>query len=329
MAVLLAADAAGIAEAARWLRDGRLVAFGTETVYGLGARADADAPIAALYAAKRRPAHNPLICHYPSATAAALDALFDARARALADAFWPGPLTLVLPRAPGCRISLRAGPADTLAVRVPGHAIALALLDAVALPIVAPSANRSGTISPTSAHHVLAGLGADIDAVLDCGGCSVGIESTVVDLSGPGAALLRPGIITAAEIEAVIGPLGTAEGAAARSPGLLLRHYAPRARLRLDAMRCADNEALLAFGPPPEGSFPMVQLSARRDLTEAAANLFAGLRALDAVVAKAGLAGIAAMPIPADGIGVALNDRLARAASGSGSSGGSADADIR
>ncbi len=319
MARLLAADRAGITAAARLLGQGSLVAFGTETVYGLGGRADADATIAAIYAAKSRPAHNPLICHYPDAEAAGRDAVFGPVARALAAAFWPGPLTLVLPRAPGCRIGRRAGPPDTVAVRVPGHAIARAVLAEVALPIAAPSANRSGGISPTTAQHVLAGLGDKIAAVLDCGACPVGIESTVVDLCGPRPALLRPGFVTAADIEAVIGPMGQEDGGRGdgrilRAPGQLARHYAPNARLRLNATGCDANEALLAFGPPPAGAFPVFQLSATGDLAEAAANLFAGLRTLDALVARAGLAGIAAMPIPAQGLGVALNDRLTRAA---------------
>ncbi len=308
------ADDAGIAAAAARLIGGGLVAFGTETVYGLGGRADSAAAVAAIYAAKQRPAGNPLICHYPDLESARVDAEFGPVGLALAAAFWPGPLTLVLPRAPGCRIAANAGPPDTLAVRVPGHDAARALLRAVGVPIAAPSANPSGGLSPTTAHHVLAGLGEKIDAVLDCGPCPVGIESTVLNLSGPYATLLRPGRVTVDEIEALIGPLGVPGDEVVRGPGLLGPHYAPRAALRLNALCATAEEGFLAFGEGGRAQGPVFQLSTRGDLTEAAARLFTGLRLLDDIVLRRGLSDIAVMPIPNEGIGVAINDRLARAA---------------
>jgi L-threonylcarbamoyladenylate synthase len=304
-------DAAGIARAAGLLRAGELVAFGTETVYGLGADATEARAVAAVFAAKDRPRFNPLICHYPDADAAFADVTADEAARRLAAAFWPGPLTLVLPRRPDCGVALLAGAGlATLAVRVPAHPAALALLRAAARPVAAPSANRSGTVSPTAAAHVLDGLGGRIAAVLDSGACPVGVESTVLDLSGRTPTLLRPGGVALEAIEAVIGKVATGTTGELRGPGMLPSHYAPRLPVRLAAELVGADEALLAFGPPLPGAGAVYQLSAAADLREAAANLFAGLRVLDA----SGRTRIAAMPVPMQGLGRAINDRLARAA---------------
>jgi L-threonylcarbamoyladenylate synthase len=311
-----------VAEAARLLRAGELVAFPTETVYGLGADARNGRAVAAVFEAKGRPHFNPLICHFPDAEAAFAEVLADDRARALAGAFWPGPLTLVLPRRPECRIDLLAGAGlDTLAVRVPAHTLALALLRAAAIPVAGPSANRSGAVSPTTPEHVLEGLTGRIAAVLDGGACDVGVESTVLDLAMGGAALLRPGGVPVEAIEAVIGPVARPLPISAaektrtlRSPGMMLSHYAPNLPVRLGAVDVAADEALLAFGPALRGAGLVWQLSETGDLREAAARLFAGLRFLDAEGGQRGLARIAAMPIPEIGLGAAINDRLARAA---------------
>ena len=308
--------------AAALLLDGALVAFATETVYGLGADATNMRAVAAIFEAKGRPHFNPLICHYPAASDAFRHVEASATAEALAQAFWPGPLTMVLPRRVTCPVALLAGAGlDTLAVRVPAHDGALALLRAVGRPVAAPSANRSGQVSPTTAQHVLDGLGGRIAAVVNGGPCSVGVESTVLDLSGARPFLLRPGGVPAAEIEAVIGPIGHGITPAAaeqsrtlRSPGLLVSHYAPGLPVRLDAADAAADEALLAFGPPLPGAGAMFQLSARRDTREAASRLFSGLRWLDAEGARLGLARIAAMPVPEDSLGAAILDRLQRAA---------------
>ncbi|MDE2335441.1 MAG: threonylcarbamoyl-AMP synthase [Rhodospirillales bacterium] len=316
MTELLAADSAGIARAAALLLGGELVAFGTETVYGLGARAADAMAVARIYEAKGRPRFNPLICHYSSADAAFGDVLENDMARALAARFWPGPLTLVLPRRPTCQVSLLAGAGlPSLAVRVPSAAVAATLLAAVGEAVAAPSANRSGRISPTRAEHVMAELGGRIAAILDSGPCPVGVESTVLDLTGP-PALLRHGGVPREAIEAAIGPLAeaTAPAAAPRAPGQLASHYAPALPLRLEATGVSADEALLAFGPPLVGAGAVFQLSAGRDTVEAAARLFDGLRWLDAEGAARGLRGIAAMPVPGDGLGAAIKDRLARAA---------------
>ena len=308
---------AGIARAAALLRGGALVAFPTETVYGLGADATNGAAVAAIYAAKGRPSFNPLISHFPDAASAFAEVVPDARAEALAARFWPGPLTLVLPRREGGRISHLTGAGlDTLAVRLPGHPLALDLLRAAGVPLAAPSANRSGGVSPTTADHVLDGLSGRIAAVLDGGPCAVGVESTVLDLSGPDPVLLRPGGVTVAEIEALVGPVLRPEGekTAIRSPGMLLSHYAPSLPVRLEAREVGEGEALLAFGAPLPGAAVTWNLSASGDPVEAAARLFAGLRWLDAEGARLGLAGIAAMPVPDAGLGEAINDRLRRAA---------------
>ena len=322
MTAYLAADPAGIADAAALLLAGELVAFGTETVYGLGADATQPRAVAAVFTAKGRPHFNPLICHYPTAGAAFADVHPGDMARRLADAFWPGPLTLVLPRRITCNVALLAGAGlDSLAVRVPAHPQALALLRAVGRPVAAPSANRSGEVSPTTAAHVLAGLAGRIAAVLDSGPCAVGVESSVLDLTGPRPVLLRPGGVAVEAIEAVVGPVGrgiaprAAEAARGlRSPGLLVSHYAPTLSVRLDAMEVNGDEALLAFGPALPGAGAMFQLSGAGDVAEAAARLFEGLRALDREGQRLGLRGIAAMPVPEAGLGVAINDRLQRAA---------------
>jgi len=312
-----------VVEAAALLRAGALVGFPTETVYGLGGDARDGKAVAGIFAAKGRPQFNPLICHFPEFEAAFAEVIADDRARTLAARFWPGPLTLVLPRRPTCRVDLLAGAGlDTLAVRVPAHPVALDLLRLVDRPVAAPSANRSGEVSPTTAAHVLAGLGGRIAAVLDGGDCAVGVESTVLDLSGGGAVLLRPGGVPAEAIEAAIGPVGrplplsAAEATRSlRSPGMLLSHYAPSLPVRLGATEVGAEEALLAFGPSPlPGSGAMWNLSPGGDAEEAARRLFAGLRWLDAEGRRLGLARIAAMPVPDAGLGAAINDRLARAA---------------
>jgi L-threonylcarbamoyladenylate synthase len=314
--------AEGDPAAAALLLAGELVAFATETVYGLGADATNDRAVAAIFQAKGRPHFNPLICHYPAAEDAFRHVEASDIARTLACALWPGPLTLVLPRRVICPVALLAGAGlDTLAVRVPAHAGALALLRAVGRPVAAPSANRSGEVSPTTVHHVLDGLDGRIAAVVDGGACPVGVESTVLDLSGSRPFLLRPGGAPVEAIEALIGPIGrgiTPDAAeqtrTLRSPGLLVSHYAPGLLVRLDAGSVAPDEALLAFGAPLPGAGAVFQLSAAGDTTEAAARLFAGLRWLDAEGARLGLTRIAAMPVPTSGLGAAITDRLQRAA---------------
>ena len=301
---------AAVARAAALLREGRLVAFPTETVYGLGGDATNDRAVAAIYAAKGRPSFNPLIVHMPDVAAAFTLVEDTPNAFALAARFWPGPLTLVLRRLPSCPVSLLASAGlETLAVRVPDHPLAHALIEAAARPIAAPSANPSGRVSPTTAEHVREGLGDRMAMILDGGPCRVGLESTVLDLSGPQPTLLRPGGVTIEALESVIGPVRIPEhgdAAAPRSPGMLAKHYAPERPVRLDASSAGPGEALLGFGPMPHA---MLNLSASGDLVEAAANLFAMLRALD----REPYAGIAVAPIPATGLGLAINDRLTRA----------------
>jgi L-threonylcarbamoyladenylate synthase len=306
------ATEASIAEAAAALRAGHLVAFPTETVYGLGADATNDRAVASIFAAKDRPRFNPLIAHVPDADAALALVRGDGRAARLAARFWPGPLTLVLPRADGCPVSLLATAGlETLAVRVPDHPVALALLRATGRPVAAPSANRSGSVSPTAAAHVAESLDGIPDMILDGGPCAVGVESTVIDLSGAQPVLLRPGGVPAEAIETIVGPLAAAGGGAPRAPGMLERHYAPRHPLRTDATAVRGDEALLAFGPRAlTGAAVTRNLSATGDVEEAAANLFAMLRELD----RADVAGIAAMAVPETGLGRAINDRLRRAA---------------
>ncbi len=304
------------------LEAGDVVAIPTETVYGLAADATNGRAVARIFEVKGRPRFNPLIAHVSGMAMAAGIAEFDPLSQQLARAFWPGPLTLVLPRRAGCRVDLLAGAGlDTLAVRVPGHPLALEVLRLAGTPVAAPSANRSGGVSPTAPAHVLDGLSGRIAAVLDGGPCTVGVESTVLDLSSRGAALLRPGGVTAEAIEAVIGPVGRALPPAAadgtrslRSPGMLLSHYAPSLPVRLHATEVAPEEALLAFGTPLPGAGAMWNLSPSGDVTEAAARLFAGLRWLDEEGRRLGLARIAAMRVPDAGLGAAINDRLGRAA---------------
>ena len=307
------ADKPSIEAAAACLKAGGLVAFPTETVYGLGADAGNGEAIARLYAAKGRPAFNPLIAHVADLAAAQRLAIFDDAALRLAAAVWPGPLTLVLPKRPDCGVAdLALAGLDSVAVRVPAHRIAAALLQAFGGPVVAPSANRSGHVSPTDAAHVLADLRGRIDLVIDGGACAVGVESTIVSCVGE-PTLLRPGGLARDDIERVLGQALAAAviaDEAPLAPGMLASHYAPKAKLRLDATTPHTGEALLAFGPAPQFAGTTFNLSARADLIEAAANLFSHLRALDASGAKS----IAVMSVPHDGLGEAINDRLARAA---------------
>lgn len=305
---LLYPDDAGIARAADLLRAGELVAFPTETVYGLGADATNGEAVARVFEAKGRPRFNPLIVHVPDADAAKAIAAFDDGADRLASAFWPGPLTLVLPvrGATGISELVTAG-LETVAVRVPEHPVAQALLRAAGRPLAAPSANPSGKVSPTTAAHVLEGLGGRIAAVVDGGPCAVGLESTIV---APGVApvLLRPGGLPAEAVEACLGRSLALPGdlAAPNAPGQLRSHYAPEAALRLNAAEAGPGERLLGFGPVDCD----LNLSETGDLVEAAANLFHHLRQLDAE----GDAPIAVSPVPEHGLGRAINDRLRRAA---------------
>jgi L-threonylcarbamoyladenylate synthase len=320
---ILAADEAAVAAAARSLLDGGLVAFPTETVYGLGADAGNAAAIARLYEAKGRPAFNPLIAHVSDLRAAQRIAHFDAQAILLANAFWPGPLTLVLAKAPGCAVAdLATAGLDTIAVRVPAHRIAREILRAFGGPVVAPSANLSGHVSPTTAAHVSSDLAGRIDLIIDGGAVEVGVESTIVGcFDAP--MLLRPGGVPRGEIERVLGrallqPPDDADSDSGQplAPGMLASHYAPRTPVRLNAEGIEAGETLLAFGPDVlsgvEAASDVMNLSARGDLNEAAANLFGYLRALDARGARA----IAVMPVPHHGLGEAINDRLRRAAMG-------------
>jgi L-threonylcarbamoyladenylate synthase len=316
---VVAADSAGIAEAARVLATGGLVAFPTETVYGLGADATDAQAVARLYEAKERPTFNPLIAHLASAEAARRIGHLNATAQRLVDRFWPGPLTLVVPALPSCPVCdlARAG-LDTVALRVPAHPVAHPLLQAVGKPVVAPSANRSGHVSPTTADHVLTDLRGRIDIVLDGGPTPLGLESTIIDCTDERPHLLRPGAVPRDAIEELLGmrimDSAPAAGEAPTAPGQLASHYATRAKLRLDANEARPHEALLAFGPTlPAGgerAAYVLNLSPKGDLVEAAANLFAHLRALDATEVHS----IAVAPIPTTGLGEAIRDRLVRAA---------------
>ncbi len=305
-------DQDAIGRAAGVLRGGGLVAFPTETVYGLGGDATNDDAVARIFAAKGRPRFNPLISHVASLDMARRLGDFGPVAERLTEAFWPGPLTIVVPRAARCPVSLLASAGlDTIAIRMPDHPIAHALIGRAGRPLAAPSANPSGGISPTTAAHVAEGLGERVDMILDGGPCALGLESTVVALVGGVPRLLRPGTLTRADLERICGPLADAADNAVQAPGMLKSHYAPDAMLRLNAADVAAGEALLAFGPdlPPHDG-PTENLSPSGNLLEAAANLFAMLRRLDA----SGVGTIAAMPIPQTGIGEAINDRLQRAA---------------
>jgi L-threonylcarbamoyladenylate synthase len=302
-----------IRAAAEALARGDIVAFPTETVYGLGANALDARAVAKVFAAKERPRFNPLIVHVQGLAEAETYGVVTGTARRLAEAFWPGPLSLVLTKRRGCGIAdLVTAGLDTVALRAPAHEVAQSLLRAAKLPIAAPSANRSGRISPTAAAHVEAELDERPAMILDGGTCPLGIESTVVSVVGE-PAMLRPGAVPRQAIERVLG-MPLAQAAAnhrGASPGQLESHYAPRAALRLEATSVAPDEALLAFGPDaPRGARVAVNLSASGNLEEAAARLFAALRELD----QANVATIAVMPIPAEGLGEAINDRLQRAA---------------
>lgn len=301
-----------IAEAARLLREGKLVAFPTETVYGLGASALDDTAVTSVFAAKERPRFNPLIIHVIGRAEAETHVEFNPLAQKLAEAFWPGPLTLVLPRRATSRLSLLASAGlDTVAVRSPHHPVARTLLTAAVLPIAAPSANRAGLVSPTTAAHVARDLDGHVDLILDGGSCPVGIESTIVGFEQDRPVLLRPGAIPRGAVEDLAGLLAEPAKGDVRAPGMLASHYAPRARLRLNVHDVRPDEALLAFGADvPSSSQPICNLSARGDLREAAANLFAMLRRLD----ESGATTIAVMRVPDHGLGEAINDRLGRAA---------------
>ena len=310
-----------VAEAARLLRDGELVAFPTETVYGLGGDATNERAVAAIFEAKGRPQFNPLISHVLDAASAKAFVKWNDHAEKLAARFWSGPLTLVLPRAEGSPISLLATAGlDTVAIRAPSHPVAQALIRAAGRPIAAPSANRSGAVSPTRAEHVAESLGDRVPMILDGGPCLVGVESTVLDLSGNRPTLLRPGGATREAIEAVVGQIAVSDAipngeSARRSPGQLASHYAPSRPVRLEATNVGPDEGLLAFGPGAlPGAMLTYNLSPSGDLGEAAANLFAMLRALD----RPGIGRIAVMPIPQAGLGLAINDRLRRAAADDG-----------
>jgi L-threonylcarbamoyladenylate synthase len=308
-----------VAAAARVLAEGGLVAFPTETVYGLGADAANPAAVAGIYRAKGRPAFNPLIAHVGDLADARKIARFDAAATALAEAFWPGPLTLVLPKTENCAVAdLATAGLDTVAIRIPAHPVAREILRAFGGAVVAPSANISGHVSPTTAAHVQSDLAGRIDLIVDGGAVNVGVESTIVGcFDAP--MLLRPGGLPRAEIERVLGrPLqqapAEADGAQPLAPGMLASHYAPRAKVRLNAQRLEPGEALLAFGLGAisgiDAAAAVMNLSERGDLDEAAANLFGHLRALDGKGAPT----IAVMPVPDEGLGEAINDRLRRAA---------------
>ncbi|KRR26763.1 translation factor Sua5 [Bradyrhizobium lablabi] len=320
---ILPAGEAAVAAAARVLADGGLVAFPTETVYGIGADATNAAAVAHIYQAKGRPAFNPLIAHVGDIAAARRIARFDGPAMALAETFWPGPLTLVLPKTEGCTVAdLATAGLDTIAVRIPAHPVARDILRAFGGPVVAPSANLSGHVSPTTAAHVQSDLAGRIALIVDDGAVEVGVESTIVGCFDE-PMLLRPGGLPRAEIERVLGralrqPPADAESDSGQplAPGMLASHYAPRARVRLNAIALEPGEALLAFGLGAisgiDAASAVMNLSRRGDLDEAAANLFGHLRALDAK----GVRTIAVMSIPNEGLGEAINDRLRRAAVG-------------
>ncbi|ARO13743.1 L-threonylcarbamoyladenylate synthase [Ketogulonicigenium robustum] len=307
----LCADDAALAQAAQLLRAGQQVAFPTETVYGLGGNAMDDAAVAGIYAAKARPSFNPLIVHIADLDDVNAFAVLDGDSRALAAAFWPGPLTLVLPLRGGARVSkLVTAGLETVAVRLPAHPVARALIRAAGVPLAAPSANPSGRVSPTTAQHVLQGLDGRIAAVVDGGPSGVGVESTIIMATPEGPVLLRAGGVTPQDVASVVGLLPhapvVADSARPAAPGQLLSHYAPKGTVRLNALAPKAGETMLGFG---EISGDLT-LSAAGDLREAAANLFACLHQLDATGATA----IAVAPIPDEGLGLAINDRLRRAA---------------
>jgi len=321
-------DPKAIEEAAAIIKKGGLVGMPTETVYGLAASALDGKAVAKIYSAKGRPSFNPLIAHISNIEQADTLATFDDRALRVAQYFWPGPLTLILPRDVLCPVSeLATAGLDTIALRMPKHPVALNLIKECGVPLVAPSANKSGSLSPTTPMHVAESLGDGVDLILAAGSCEVGLESTVLDLSGSEAVILRPGAITAEDISEVLGceigyDFAPEDNENVKSPGQLLKHYAPNAPLRLNAIDLERGEALLAFGSdkfmgikgggaakdlPDE---MRCNLSEEGDLHEAAANLFAMLKRLD----RPGIKGIAVMAVPNEGVGIAINDRLKRAA---------------
>lgn len=316
MTRILPADAGAIAQAVEILAAGGLVAFPTETVYGLGADAGNPSAVARIYAAKGRPSFNPLIAHVVDLPAAQREAALPAAAKSLAACFWPGPLTLVAPvTAIGgvCELA-RAGLAS-VALRSPAHPAALRLIEAFGRPIVAPSANRSGHVSPVTAEHVAADLSGKVDLILDGGRTTAGLESTIISFAGSEPELLRPGALTRAAIEAALGAkLAAPSDATIIAPGMTAAHYAPAARLRLAAQRLEKDECGLDFGGQLSAHAAADRiasdLSPGGDLIEAAANLFAALRDIDA----RGLRHVAVAPIPMEGVGEAINDRLRRAA---------------
>lgn len=305
------ADAAAISLAAGLLRAGKLVAFPTETVYGLGADATNGEAVASIFEAKGRPHFNPLIIHVNNQAQAAEYVTFSVLAETLAKAFWPGPMTLVLPRRPDCRLSLLVSAGlETVAVRAPSHTVASQLIAKAGVPLAAPSANPSGRISPTSARHVAEDLADRVALILDGGNTPLGLESSVIGFANGRPVLLRAGAVPREAIERIAGPLHIPQSGVIASPGQLASHYAPRAKLRLNARDVRPWEALLAFGPDVlPGTGAVLNLSHQGNLSEAAANLFAMMRQLDACSDA-----IAVMPIPASGLGEAINDRLARAA---------------
>jgi L-threonylcarbamoyladenylate synthase len=306
---IVGTDTASIDEAARVILAGGLVAVPTETVYGLAADATNGAAVASIFTAKGRPSFNPLICHVASLEMAEQYAEFTPLARTLAQRFWPGPLTLVLPRKTMSPVSeLATAGLPSIGLRIPQHIATLELISRVGRPIAAPSANPSEQLSPTTAAHVAAGLGARIDLIIDGGACSAGVESTIIAPGEEAAVLLRPGAIARSDIELFTGPLRSPEASEGiLAPGMMKRHYAPRARLRIGAAAPESGEAYLAFGAPPAGVTPSLNLSPRGSLEEAASNLFAMLRALDSSHDA-----IAVQTIPDEGLGEAINDRLRR-----------------
>jgi len=311
-ALLCPSNEESILKAARLIREGKLVAFPTETVYGLGANATDPAAVKAIYSAKGRPSNNPLIVHLPDLESARALGHFNKAAQDLACRFWPGPLTLVVRKHADCPIAKEASRGPTLAIRVPNHPIALKILEAAQVPIVAPSANPSGHLSPTQAPHVSAMMGDRLDMIIDGGPTELGLESTVVDVSDEEVRVLRPGTITGDMITDNVSPKSDAQSGPddIRSPGLLPHHYAPENPIRLNAVTVRAGEVLLAYGSDVPSAPISMNLSSTGDLSEAARNLFAMLHLLDR---NEGCT-IAVMPIPEIGIGVAINDRLKRAA---------------
>lgn len=306
---IVGVDASSLDEAARILLAGGLVAVPTETVYGVAADATNGAAVAAIFTAKGRPSFNPLICHVASVAMAESLADFTPLARRLAERFWPGPLTLVLPRKPDCPVhDLATAGLPSIGLRIPQHIATLEIISRVGRPLAAPSANPSEQLSPTTAAHVATGLGPRIDLIVDGGAAIAGVESTIIAPGESHAVMLRPGAIARSDIELLTGPLRSPEASEGiLAPGMMKRHYAPRARLRLDATDASAGEAYLAFGAPPPGVLPSLNLSIHGDLTEAASNLFAMLRTLDESHAM-----IAVQTIPETGLGEAINDRLRR-----------------